>query len=327
VARRMLMPRRAARRATLALSGIALLTASGCGVAQSGNIDCGQQLFMSKCATCHALKDAGSTGALQGPDLDAAFAQARASGMDSDTIAGVVKAQVENPRPSTDNPSVSMPANLVTGEDLDDVATYVSKVAGVPGIKPPPLGNPMQMFAGNCASSPKGRDSFAKEPVARWKASRFMEWTSTRIYWKKTNVSPPRMVCQISLPTRAMRLIEPLTPRARTSLHALDWLNSWRTTSLLSCIASFLMCSGLTDCLLPAGCGASGSRNICCDWLSCGRITAPVLNLKPSRAGRDFQMSRPGWMNFISKPYSKRKNEGPRPALVSEEPACLSALA
>jgi mono/diheme cytochrome c family protein len=139
VARRMLMPRRAARRATLALSGIALLTVSGCGVAQSGSVDRGQQLFTSKCASCHALKDAGSTGALQGPDLDAAFAQARASGMDSDTIAGVVKAQVENPRPSTDNPSVSMPAELVTGEDLDDVASYVASVAGAPGIKGPQL--------------------------------------------------------------------------------------------------------------------------------------------------------------------------------------------
>jgi cbb3-type cytochrome c oxidase subunit III len=150
----MLMPRRAARRATLALSGIALLTASGCGVAQSGNTDRGQQLFTSKCASCHALKDAGSTGALQGPDLDAAFAQARASGMDSDTIAGVVKAQVENPRPSTDNPSVSMPAELVTGEDLDDVASYVASVAGAPGIKGPQLLNDpgASVFANNQCS-------------------------------------------------------------------------------------------------------------------------------------------------------------------------------
>ncbi len=133
------MPRRAARRAALALSGLALLTASGCGVAESGNVDRGQQLFTSKCASCHALKDLGVTGALQGPDLDASFAEARASGMDSDTIAGVVKSQVENPRPSTDNPSVSMPANLVTGEDLDDVASYVASVAGAPGIEGPQL--------------------------------------------------------------------------------------------------------------------------------------------------------------------------------------------
>jgi mono/diheme cytochrome c family protein len=139
VAKRMLMFWPAARRAAIALSGIALLVASGCGVAQSGNVDRGQQLFTSKCASCHALKDAGSTGALQGPDLDASFAQARASGMDSDTIAGVVKSQIDNPRPSTDNPSVSMPADLVTGEDLDDVASYVASVAGVPGIEGPQL--------------------------------------------------------------------------------------------------------------------------------------------------------------------------------------------
>jgi cbb3-type cytochrome c oxidase subunit III len=148
------MPRRAARRVTLALSGIALLTAAGCGVAESGNTDRGQVLFTSKCASCHALKDAGSTGALQGPDLDAAFGQARASGMDSDTIAGVVKAQVENPRPSTNNPSVSMPANLVTGDDLEDVASYVASVAGAPGIKGPELPNDpgATVFANNQCS-------------------------------------------------------------------------------------------------------------------------------------------------------------------------------
>jgi mono/diheme cytochrome c family protein len=150
----MLMPRRAARPAVLVLSGIALLTVTACGVAESGDVERGQQLFTNKCASCHALKDAGSTGALQGPDLDAAFAEARASGMDSDTIAGVVKAQVENPRPSTDNPSVSMPANLVTGEDLEDVASYVASVAGAPGIKGPQLPDDpgAQVFANNQCS-------------------------------------------------------------------------------------------------------------------------------------------------------------------------------
>jgi mono/diheme cytochrome c family protein len=149
----MLMPRGAARRAALALSGIALLTASGCGVAQTGSVDRGRQLFTSKCATCHSLKDAGSTAQI-GPDLDAAFAQARNAGMDADTIAGVVKAQVENPRPSTGNPSVSMPADLVTGEDLDDVASYLGSVAGAPGIKGPQLPNDpgAPVFASNGCS-------------------------------------------------------------------------------------------------------------------------------------------------------------------------------
>jgi mono/diheme cytochrome c family protein len=131
------MPRGAAC-AVLALCGIALMTASGCGVADSGDVDRGQQLFTSKCGSCHGLKDAGSTTQI-GPDLDAAFAQARASGMDDDTIAGVVKAQVENPRPSTNNQYVSMPADLVTGDDLDDVASYLGEVAGAQGIKGPQL--------------------------------------------------------------------------------------------------------------------------------------------------------------------------------------------
>ena len=147
------MPRGAARRAALALSGIALLTASGCGVAQTGSVDRGRLLFTSKCATCHSLKDAGSTAQI-GPNLDAAFAQARAAGEDSDTIAGVVKAQVENPRPSNANPSVSMPPHLVSGENLDDVASYVASVAGVPGIKGPQLPNDpgAPVFANNGCS-------------------------------------------------------------------------------------------------------------------------------------------------------------------------------
>jgi mono/diheme cytochrome c family protein len=130
---------------------IALAALSGCGVSETGNTDRGRQLFVSKCGTCHVLKQAATPGT-QGPDLDAAFAQARASGMDPDTIAGVVKAQVESPRPSSDDPNVSMPADIVTGEDLDDVATYVAQVAGVPGIKPPSLGPPSQMFATSCAT-------------------------------------------------------------------------------------------------------------------------------------------------------------------------------
>jgi mono/diheme cytochrome c family protein len=151
VARRILKAPGAARRAGLVLFGVAVLALSGCGVAATGDADRGRQLFVAKCGSCHTLAQA-DTGGTQGPDLDAAFAQARASGMDPDTIAGVVKAQVENPRPTTSNPSTSMPADLVTGEDLEDVASYVANVAGVPGIKPPPLGTPGELFASKCGS-------------------------------------------------------------------------------------------------------------------------------------------------------------------------------
>ena len=139
--------------AALAIA-IALVPAlSGCGVSSKGDFDRGKQLFAARCAQCHTLRDAGSTSTI-GPNLDYAFSQARAKGMDPETIAGVVKNQVENPRPSTSNPSVSMPADIVTGQNLDDVATYISTVAGNPAFKGPQLPNDpgAQVFAQNgCA--------------------------------------------------------------------------------------------------------------------------------------------------------------------------------
>jgi mono/diheme cytochrome c family protein len=42
-----------------------------------------------------------------------------------------------------------MPPELVTGQDAEDVATYVGSVAGVPGAKPPQL-DPPQLFAEKC---------------------------------------------------------------------------------------------------------------------------------------------------------------------------------
>ena len=136
MARGRLIASRAVRRAALVALGVAVVAVSGCGTAENGSFDRGRQLFVAKCGTCHTLKQAATTGT-QGPDLDAAFAQARASGMDPDTVAGVVRAQVDNPRPTTADPNVSMPPHLVTGDDLSDVANYVAHVAGVPGIQPP----------------------------------------------------------------------------------------------------------------------------------------------------------------------------------------------
>jgi cytochrome c oxidase subunit 2 len=47
-----------------------------------------------------------------------------------------------------------MPADLVTGDDLEDVASYVASVAGAPGIKGPQLPNDpgAQVFANNGCS-------------------------------------------------------------------------------------------------------------------------------------------------------------------------------
>jgi mono/diheme cytochrome c family protein len=131
-----------------ALLGV-VVAASGCGTT-SADTARGRVLFEQKCGVCHALAQAGTTAQI-GPDLDASFAAAREVGENSDTIEGIVKAQVENPRPVNDNPAVSMPAEIVTGQDLDDVAAYVGMYAGVPGAAPPkvPGGPGAQVFANN----------------------------------------------------------------------------------------------------------------------------------------------------------------------------------
>ncbi|HET7120468.1 MAG TPA: cytochrome c [Solirubrobacterales bacterium] len=134
--------------ALIALAAIAV-AASGCGTS-TADTERGRTLFKAKCGTCHTLAQAGTTGQ-QGPNLDDSFASAREIGNDSDTIEGVVKAQVEYPREDNGNPAVSMPADLVTGQDLDDVAAYVGEWAGVPGAEPPkvPGGPGAQVYANN----------------------------------------------------------------------------------------------------------------------------------------------------------------------------------
>lgn len=133
----------------LAALAVVAVVASGCGTTNADETR-GRVLFIQKCGTCHALAEAGTT-AQAGPDLDAAFAAARESGQNDATIEGVVKPQVEHPRPMNGNPVVSMPAKIVTGQDLDDVAAYLGKYAGVPGAAPPkvPGGPGAQVFANN----------------------------------------------------------------------------------------------------------------------------------------------------------------------------------
>jgi mono/diheme cytochrome c family protein len=106
----------------------AALALGGCQLVDRGdNLVNGKALFIEKCAACHALARAGTAGTV-GPDLDAAFRRARADGFGADTIAGVVEQQIDHPRRGS-----RMPADLVTGDDAEDVAAYVAEVAAVPG--------------------------------------------------------------------------------------------------------------------------------------------------------------------------------------------------
>jgi mono/diheme cytochrome c family protein len=114
----------------------ALLALPGCDLQENADLDNGRTMFVEKCGTCHAFKEAG-TQAEVGPDLDAAFAAARETGMDHDTIEGVVESQIDNPRETEEDSPAYMPADLVTGDDAKDVAAYVAEYAGVPGVKPP----------------------------------------------------------------------------------------------------------------------------------------------------------------------------------------------
>ena len=145
------MKRNLRRRAKL-ITGAAVLTGAlvaltGCDLQEDADIDNGRAVFTEKCGTCHALAEAGSTVNI-GPNLDDAFAEARENGMDQDTIEGVVTDQIQIPRPaSPEDTAIYMPADLVEGDDLEDVAAYVARYAGVPGIEPPSIS---EFFVGSC---------------------------------------------------------------------------------------------------------------------------------------------------------------------------------
>ncbi len=124
----------------LALAAAALLLA-GCGtggLAAEGDTARGKTLFVEKCAGCHTLAGAGTSGTI-GPNLDDAFAGPRCEGFAESSIRNVVQGQILYP---VSNPSgvleaggkparaPGMPAKLVTGNDAEAVASYVASVAG-----------------------------------------------------------------------------------------------------------------------------------------------------------------------------------------------------
>jgi len=117
------------------------LAACGTGGIATGAFDeeNGRELFQEKCAGCHALTAAGSSAEV-GPNLDDSFAQARADGFKESAIREIVHEQIKYPGQfptAEDNPAfieINMPANLVTGQDAEDVAAYVAANAGKDGF-------------------------------------------------------------------------------------------------------------------------------------------------------------------------------------------------
>jgi cbb3-type cytochrome c oxidase subunit III len=116
---------RSSLRRSLFLIGAALLLA-GCGTggkaASNGDQTNGQKLFQQKCAGCHVLAAAGAQGTV-GPNLDDAFAADKQQKFKESTIQNVVLLQIRQPSPP-------MPANLVKGQDAQDVAAFVAAASG-----------------------------------------------------------------------------------------------------------------------------------------------------------------------------------------------------
>jgi mono/diheme cytochrome c family protein len=153
---------------------------TGCGTGgyvDEGSQGSGRQYFLdSTCGDCHVLADAGTRGTI-GPNLDDAFAQARADGMTSDTFTQVVATQIKFPIEETSTGEPGMPgpeSTLPLCEDVEgdafcvedreqaikDIAVYVGSVAGT-GATPPPTepGGPgegptdgREIFLANCGT-------------------------------------------------------------------------------------------------------------------------------------------------------------------------------
>ena len=135
--------------AVLAAGIVLAATACGTGgLGKGGDTSNGQKLFVSKCGGCHVLAAAGTNGTT-GPSLDAAFAEDVKEGYPKSSIRAVVLDQIRFA-------ILPMPANLVKGQDAQDVATYVASVAGINGAEAAPPAvtgtNGAAIFKANCSS-------------------------------------------------------------------------------------------------------------------------------------------------------------------------------
>jgi len=154
--------------------GVAIaLAACGTGGIATGAADQenGKKLFLGKgqCAGCHTLAAAGSSSTI-GPNLDDAFAQARADGYKESAILNIVHDQIRFPGQyptAQNNPGflqANMPANLVKGQDAEDVAAFVAANAGVQGFAESQVvsgTNGKNIFEKKCASCHTLKDAGA----------------------------------------------------------------------------------------------------------------------------------------------------------------------
>jgi cbb3-type cytochrome c oxidase subunit III len=148
------LPPRVTRSSLVACAAAAILAvaASGCGTAgiPSANADTsqGKQLFVSKCGSCHTLAGAGTHGTV-GPNLDDAFTPALHQGFDDSTIRAIVANQIKYPgREQLTKQGGFMPANLVTGDNVDNVAAFVASAVANPNAGGAQAGGKIQTASG-----------------------------------------------------------------------------------------------------------------------------------------------------------------------------------
>jgi mono/diheme cytochrome c family protein len=87
------------------------------------SLDEGKELFVTNCGACHTLAKAGTDGVI-GPDLDELLAPPSPTPPDPETIKPRVQAAIEN------GVGGRMPAGILSGEQAETVADFVSQVAG-----------------------------------------------------------------------------------------------------------------------------------------------------------------------------------------------------
>jgi plastocyanin len=150
--------------AAMAVGSAFLLGLAGCAIKHpTANLIQGKQLFVQKCGACHTLSHAGTTGAV-GPNLDDAFRQARADGMASSDIRGLVDYWIQYP--SHDG---VMPAMLYNGQHAADVAGYVAAVAAKPGQDTGSLATAVQTVAQHPVTEKAGVIQIDADPTGQLK--------------------------------------------------------------------------------------------------------------------------------------------------------------
>lgn len=123
--------RRSGALASAAVAAGLLVALAGCEVKDSSrNLVNGKKAFIGKCGSCHALARAKSKGTV-GPNLDQAFQAAIASGLEANTVEGIVYQQILDPRQGSKMPDATQ--LKLSGATVHDIAAYVAVAAAEPG--------------------------------------------------------------------------------------------------------------------------------------------------------------------------------------------------